>query len=112
MPKHTRSPVKARSLGWLLAFRVPEFWMPIISAKVEEDGRETYAQWLRHLVREQIKDKLTAIGRGEVDFSQGGVMVTHESMRDGAEVIDMKAGASEDPDENIARAFLNMPGKD
>jgi hypothetical protein len=92
-----------------MALRVPEFWKPIIEAKVEEADYECYSQWVRHLIRREIKEQLSSIGRGDVDLSAGGVMVKHESARDGAEVVDMKVGESDDPLLNIAKAFQDIP---
>jgi hypothetical protein len=112
MPKKIHNNLKPRSVGWLMVTTVPQFWKPIVEAKVEDANLDGYAQWLRQLVRREIKAELTAMGRGDVDLAAGGVMVTHESARDGAEVVDMKVGISDDPLENVAKNFLDIPGKD
>jgi len=89
---------------------VPAYWKPILKQVAEAESR-TVSGLMRDAIRERIKDQLATLGRN-VDPQAGAIMAVQPSAREGAEMVDMRVGPSDDPDENVVRNFMAIPGED
>jgi len=88
---------------------VPAYMKQLLEKRAAAETRSV-SGLIKHFIMVCMRADLDAAGYGEVNFNRGGIMVSRGDSRGTAEVQDMSSGPGDDPLENLARNFLDIPG--